>query len=358
MKHALILAGGRGTRFWPRSRAARAKQVLSLFGERSLIQATVDRLAPAVPASNIWILTNDQLRAEIVRQLPEVPPGQILSEPAARNTAPAIALAARLVAEQDPRGVLGVFPADHVITKPKPFLKLVKAAYKAAAGSKITVLGIGARSPETGFGYIELPEGFEPGALTPLPVLSFQEKPQRERAEAFIASGRYCWNAGMFFGQVSAFTEAFTRYLPATAELLEGLPPFASRKFKASLARVFPQCENISIDYAIMEPAAKAGEAVGLAAGDIGWNDVGSWTAVRDLLPSDIDGNVAQGDVLLLASRGNYVGAEAKLVALLGVSDLIIVDTPDALLVAHKDRAQQVGEVVKQLEARGRRELL
>jgi mannose-1-phosphate guanylyltransferase len=195
--YGLILAGGRGTRFWPRSRRAQAKQVLKFFGDRSLIQLTVDRLRPVLPPERIWILTNDYLRAEIVKQLPEVPKKQILAEPTQRNTAPAIGLAAHILQSIDPDAVMGVFPADHVIGKPRDYIKLVKPAFKAAKQGKIVVLGIEPRWAETGYGYIEFEKA--PGAGREAPVKSFREKPAAATAEQFLKAGNFYWNAGMFF---------------------------------------------------------------------------------------------------------------------------------------------------------------
>lgn len=362
-KHALILAGGRGTRFWPRSRKARAKQVLSFDGDRTLIQQTIHRLVEILPAENIWILTNDHLRKEIVKQLPNVPAKQILAEPAQRNTAPAIGLAAHLIGQQDPAAVMGVFPADHVITKPKRFLKFVKPAYAAAAKGRIVVLGIQPRWAETGYGYIEFPQSFTAGATTPFDVVSFREKPNQPTAEEFLATGRFSWNAGMFFWKTSVLLDALTQYLPKTAGLLKTLPALTSKSFTKDLATVFPQCENISIDYAVMEPASKARPSIvsGLATDDIGWNDVGSWNAVYELLEKkrDKSGNVGRlGAALTLDASGNYVDVAKKLVALVGVKDLVVVDTPDALLVCDRNQAQKVGDLVKMLEAAKRDDLL
>jgi mannose-1-phosphate guanylyltransferase len=349
--YGLILAGGRGTRFWPRSRRSHAKQVLRFFGERSLIQQTVDRLRAVLPPERIWVMTNDHLRAEIVRQLPEVPKRQIMAEPAQRNTAPAIGLAARILHSIDPEAVMGVFPADHVIQRPRQYVRLLKPAFRAANAGKIVVIGIQPRWPETGYGYIEFPQG----GLIPAPVVSFREKPDAATAECFLASGNFYWNAGMFFWRTSVLLDALDRFLPKTAALLAGLPAFGSRQFAARLRETFPKCENISIDYAVLE---RASNVVGLPAGDIGWNDVGSWNAVYELEKRDAQGNACRADALIESSTGNYVHAEKKLVALLGVKDLIIIDTPDALLVAERSLAQEVGEIVKRLEKAGREELL
>jgi mannose-1-phosphate guanylyltransferase len=353
--YGLILAGGRGTRFWPRSRRANAKQVLKFFGDRSLIQQTVDRLRPVLPPERIWILTNDHLRAEIVKQLPEVPKRQILAEPAQRNTAPAIGLAAHILQSIDPEAVMGVFPADHVIGKPREYVRLLRPAFKAAKEGKIVVLGIQPRWAETGYGYIEFPSQ-GPGAGGQGPVKSFREKPDAATAAEFVAAGNFYWNAGMFFWRTSVLLDALREFLPKTATLLTSLPPFSSRQFGAKLAKVFPLCENISIDFAVLE---RANNVAGIRAGDIGWNDVGSWNAVYELENRDALGNAVRGDALLADSSGNYVdGAKSKLIALLGVHNLIVVDTPDALLIADRGRAQQVGDLVKLLEKQKRSGLL
>jgi mannose-1-phosphate guanylyltransferase len=371
--YGLILAGGRGTRFWPRSRRRSSKQVLRLFGDRSLIQQTVARLAPVIPPERLWVLTNEHLREEIVRQLPEVPRRQILAEPAQRNTAPAIGLAAHILQSIDPDAVMGVFPSDHVIGKPREYGRLVKDAFRSAAQGNIVVLGIQPRWAETGYGYIEFPKTapaastFDaPVSVAPvkagatLPIRRFREKPNGPIARRYVAAGNFYWNAGMFFWRTSVLLDALRAYLPRTASLLATLPAFRSRKFAARVAEVFPLCENISIDYALLEPATLKGHppVVGIPAGDIGWNDVGSWNAVYELEPRDRQGNALRSHALIEASSGNYVDAEKKMVALLGVRDLIVVDTPDALLIADRSRAQEVGELVKRIELAGHDHLL
>jgi mannose-1-phosphate guanylyltransferase len=353
--YGVIMAGGRGTRFWPRSRKRTAKQVLRFMGERSLIQQTVDRLKPVLPPERIWIVTNDFLREEIARQLPDVPKRQILAEPAQRNTAPCIGLAAHILNSLDPNAVMGVFPADHYIAKPARYLRLVRAAFRSATEGKMAVLGIQPRWPETGYGYIEFPRDTKAGALEASPVLRFREKPDLKTAKRFVAAGNFYWNAGMFFWKTSVLLDALRRHSPQMATVLASLPPFENRNFRAKLRDTFPLCENISIDYAVLE---KAEGVVGVAADDIGWNDVGSWNAVYELLAHDSSGNAARGELLLHDSSGNYVDAQGRLVALLGVKDLVVVDTPDALLIADRSRAQDVGTLVKMLEKAGREDLL
>src|ERR1051326_6893519 len=246
--YGLILAGGRGTRFWPKSRRHSAKQVLRLFGDRSLIQQTVSRLRPILSPERIWILTNDHLRDEIVRQLPEIPKRQILAEPAQRNTAPAIGLAAQILHGIDPEAIMGVFPADHVIGKQREYVRLLKTALKTARAGKLVILGIQPRWPETGYGYIEFPKGVKPGSSTALPVKRFREQPDARTAARFLNAGHFYWNAGMYFWQTSVLLDALRQHLPKTASLLASLPPFGSHKFTKSLEEAFPRCENISIE--------------------------------------------------------------------------------------------------------------
>ena len=353
--YGLILAGGRGTRFWPRSRKRSAKQVLSVVGPRTLIQATVDRLEPLIPPERLWVLTNDYLKAEIIRQLPEIPRKQVLAEPVQRNTAPAIGLAAHSLSSLDPDAVMGVFPSDQIVERPVRFRQLVRAAYQAAGEGKLVVMGLYPRWPETGYGYVEFPEGTRAGELEAVPVVSFREKPDDQTARKFLSAGRFYWNSGMFFWRASRYLDELRKHLPKTATILSSLPDFGRRQFSSKLKQAFPLCDNISVDYAVME---KAAGVVGVPCDDIGWNDVGSWKAVYELLPRDSDGNAFRSEALPVDSHGNYVDAHGKLVALLGVSNLIVVDTPDALLVADRQRAQQVGEIVKLLEKKNREELL
>jgi len=356
--YGLILAGGRGTRFWPRSRTKTPKQLLRFLGERSLLQETVDRLRPVIPPERIWILTNDHLRRPIQIQLPDVPAAQIVAEPAQRNTAPCLGLAASIIHAQNPDAVLGVFPADHHIARPAAFRKLLKPAFDAAVSGKLATIGIQPRWPETGYGYLEFSKGFSAASKEALPVLRFREKPDAKTARRFLAAGRFYWNAGMFFWRAEMFLEALRNHLPRTAALLASLPRFGDRRFPPRLRAAYPLCENISVDYAVMEKASLSGLVYGVPAGDIGWSDLGSWNAVHELLPQDGEGNTAHADFLALASRGCHVEAAGKLVALVGVEDLVVVDTKDALLVARRDQAQRVGELVKALETKRRNDLL
>ncbi len=353
--YALIMGGGRGTRFWPRSRRARAKQVLPVLGAESLIQQTFERLRPLVPAERFLIITNIFLRDEIVRQLPAIPPSQIIAEPAQRNTAGCIGLAACILLRQDPEAVMGVFPADHVITRAAAFRQVLRRAYRAALQHQLVVLGIQPRWPETGYGYIEFAKT-RAGDAGPIPVRRFREKPDLATAKRFLRRGNFYWNSGMFLWKAAVIDRALREHLPKTAAVLSGIVGVPGEgEFRRSLESAYAGCENISIDYAVLE---KAPNITGFRCGDLGWNDVGSWNAVYSLLPQDREGNVARTETLFHRARGNYVDAPGKLVALVGLGDVIVVETPDALLVARRDRAQDVGEVVKILEKQRRDDLL
>ena len=348
--HAVILAGGRGTRFWPRSRKKTPKQLLPFHGSISLLQETVVRLAPLIPPERIWILTNDILAPAIRRQLPIVPRHQVIAEPVQRNTAPAIALAARLILQLDSSAVMGVFPSDHLIAKTKPFLQVLSRAVRAAQDDALVVLGLEPRWAETGYGYIEFPSGTKLGSAVAVPVKRFREKPDKATATRFVRAGRFFWNSGMFVWKAETIDRAIKTLLPKTAAALSTLPSSRSRAFRAKLRSAYPQCDDISIDYGVLEHAANI---VGLPCRDFGWNDIGSWQAAYELGTKNLAGNVAHSPIEALDATGNYVEAAGKFVALIGVHDLVVVDTPDALLICPRTEAQKVSALVKALELAG-----
>ncbi len=362
--YPVILAGGRGTRFWPLSRKRRAKQLLALDGKRTMIQQTVARLAPMAAPSRFWIITNDDLRPAILRQLPKLPPKQIIAEPAGRNTAPAIGLAAFLLLRHDPDAVLGMFPSDHVIAEPVQYRTTLSRGIEiAAAGENIVVLGIRPTRPETGYGYIEAGAPDQQGFLR---VRRFTEKPDLARATQFLEAGNYFWNSGMFLWRAGTIANALREHLPNTAVLLEKIAAaYGSRKFAETFRKLYPKCENISVDYAILEPRSAKGEAqshIFCLPSDFGWNDLGSWTAlhkhhVAKSKPSHGSPVSASGSFALNADN-NYVHAPGKFVALVGVSNLVIVETEDALLVTTLDRSQDVGKVVKHLDEKKLKKLV
>jgi mannose-1-phosphate guanylyltransferase len=362
--YPIILAGGRGTRFWPLSRKRRAKQLLALDGNETMIQQTVARLRPIAAPGRFWIVTNDDLRPAVIGQLPRLSPKQIIAEPAGRNTAPAIGLAAFVLLRQDPDAVLGLFPSDHVIARPAQYCAtLAQGIEIAAAGENIVVLGIRPTRPETGYGYIEAGVAKDQG---PLPVRRFTEKPDLATARQFLDAGNYFWNSGIFLWRAATLANALGEHLPDTAARLESIAAaYGTRRFAEVFRKTYPKCENISVDYAVLEPRSARGEAqsrIFCLPSDFGWNDLGSWTALHEhqaAKTKPANGNLvsASGSVALQANN-NYVHVPGKFVALVGVSNLVIVETNDALLVTTLDQSQDVGKVVKYLDERKLKKLV
>ncbi|NYF81356.1 mannose-1-phosphate guanylyltransferase [Granulicella arctica] len=371
----VILAGGSGTRFWPRSRRARAKQVLALDGDRTMIQQTLDRLLPLSAMEDVWVITNELLKETISEQLPGVPDAHILSEPSARNTAPACALAAFLLEKRSPDAVIGIFPSDQVVGDVARFTEVVRAGVAlAASGDRIVVLGVPPTRPETGFGYIEQGEVMDAASVPcdGIPVRRvkrFTEKPNRERAEEFLATGNYAWNGGIFLWSVRTLVGAIREFCPAMAPLLEKIAAaHGTSQFAEVFAELYPQCESISIDYAVLEPRSAKGELkseIYCLPADFGWKDLGSWAALHEhqmdipALTGCGGANVVEaGKSLALEAHRNYVFAPGKAVVLLGVDDLVVVETEDSLLITTRAHSQDVGRVVKALTEAGRHELI
>jgi len=362
--YPIILAGGRGTRFWPLSRKRRAKQLLALDGSQTMIQQTVGRLAALAAPSRFWIITSEDLRPAILRQLAKIPAKQIVAEPVGRNTAPAIGLAAFLLLRYDPEAVLGLFPSDHVIADPAQYrATLGRGIEIAAAGDNIVVLGIRPIRPESGYGYIEA------GAPTPdgsLRVRRFTEKPNVATARQFLDAGNYFWNSGMFLWRADTLANALREHLPKTAPLLEKIAAaYGTRKFVGTFRKLYPKCENISIDYAVLEPRSAKGEQqsrIFCLPADFGWNDLGSWTALHEHRRAKAklaDGSpISAAGSFALNAKNNYVHAPGKFVALVGVSNLVVVETEDALLVTTLEHSQDVGKVVKHLDEKKMKKLV
>ena len=354
--YPVILAGGRGTRFWPLSRRKRAKQLLALDGKQTMIQQTVARLLPLAPAKQFWVITNEDLRPAILRQLPRLRKPQVLAEPAGRNTAPAMGLAAFLLLRHDPDAVLGLFPSDHVIADEKRYRETLKRGVEiAATGPNIVVLGVRPNRAETGYGYIEAGGVFQGDALR---VRRFTEKPNAETAADFVAAGNYFWNSGMFLWSARTLAEALREHLAKTATVLEEIAAaFGTAKFASTFRKLYPKCENISVDYALLEPRSAKGEResnIFCLPADFGWNDLGSWTALHE--HQTAKGTTREANLLhaagtfVLNARGNYIHAPGKFVATVGVSDVVVVETEDALLITTRQHAQDVGKIVKYLD--------
>jgi mannose-1-phosphate guanylyltransferase len=354
--YPVVLAGGRGTRFWPLSRKHRAKQLLALDGKHTMIQQTVARLRPLAPASHLWVITNEASCGEITKQLPSLNKKQILAEPVGRNTAPAIGLAAFILLQQDCDAVIGMFPSDHVIANEDRYREVLKHGIKlATTNDNIVVLGVQPTRPETGYGYIEA--GY-PGEGDELPVRCFKEKPDADTAIEFLNAGNFYWNSGMFLWRAQTLVNALREHLPDTAALLEQIAgAFGTRKFEATFRKLYPRCKNISIDYAVLEPRSGKGEKdshIFCLVADFGWNDLGSWTALHEHQVAKgpaKDGNIlCSAGGFTLNAEGNYVHAPGKFVATVGVNDLIVVETEDALLITTRRHSQDVGKVVKYLD--------
>jgi mannose-1-phosphate guanylyltransferase len=303
-----------------------------------------------VPASRVWVVTGVDHAAELREQLPDVPPAQIVVEPMGRNTAPAIALAAALIERVDSSATMIVLPADHHIRNPDRFLETLGRAVALAASEELLVtIGIEPTAPETGYGYIERGDSLGPREYR---VRRFTEKPDRAHAEAFVQSGRYLWNAGIFVWKVRAIRDSLARHLPEAARRVDEIVSSWGdcERFPAAYSEIPEQ----SIDYGILEKA----DNVAVVAGEFGWDDIGSWSALLRLGPADADGNVVRGRVLALSSRGNLVSSEKRLIALVGVEGLVVIETEDAVLVCSADRVQDVKQIIDELHRRGWKEHL
>jgi len=362
--YPVILAGGRGTRFWPLSRKKRAKQLLALDGKQTMIQQTVTRLLPLATAKRFWVITNEDLRPEIVRQLRKLRPEHIIAEPVGRNTAPAIGLAAFILRRENPNAVIGLFPSDHVVGNEVRFREVLSEGIEiAAAGENIVVLGIEPSRAETGYGYIEAGSLAAGNARH---VERFTEKPNAERAAEFVRSGNFFWNSGVFLWSVKTLANALTEHLPKTASLLEKIAAdYGTRKFADTFRRLYPKCQDISIDYAVLEPRSAKGEQgsnIFCLRADFGWNDLGSWTALHEhrvAKSTQADGNlISSQGIFTLNASGNYVHSPDKFVAVVGVNDIVVVETEDALLITTRANSQDVGKVVKFLDEKKLKKLV
>ena len=348
MNYAVIMAGGAGTRFWPKSRISRPKQFLSLFGKKTMLQKTIGRLQGFIDPKNVLVITNESYLQIVADQAPDLEEEHIIGETVARNTAPCVAAAAALLYKKDPDAVMIVLPADHEIGKPDEFIQTLKTAVSAAEKyNSLVTIGIHPDRPETGYGYIQRGEKplIENGAV--YPVVKFEEKPNLERAEKFLKSGDYLWNGGIFIWKVSSIVDSFKKHMPEIYGLMNDL--MDSDATSGEIDHFYRSCPSISVDYGIMEKA----ENVQVVPGSFEWNDVGSWKAVHDLSEKDENRN-AKGDAntFFHKTSNSLIHSESnKLITLVGVENLAVVETEDSIMVINLDNAQDVKEVYEKIKS-------
>lgn len=347
----VIMAGGGGTRFWPLSRKKRPKQLLSIGGSDIMLNETIKRLDALIAREHVYVVTNEVQQALMKELILEgVPANHILAEPAARNTAPCVLYAAMLLQQEYEDCVMCVVPSDHHVGMPQEYQRVISHAIQLAEKSDcIVTIGLKPTFPATNFGYIRRGKSIETGAWQ---VEQFVEKPVLEKAEEYIASGRFYWNSGVFVFKISTIIENYKKYLPEMFQMMQKI--MESPNPESALQECYPLLENISIDYGIMEKA----EQVLFVEGDFAWSDVGCFDALDRVYPMDEQKNILLGKTIALNSRGCVVNSQEKLIALVGVEDLIVVESEDAILVCKKEAAQEVGKVVNALKEQGNEQYL
>jgi mannose-1-phosphate guanylyltransferase/mannose-6-phosphate isomerase len=361
--YAVILAGGVGSRFWPISREQSPKQLQSLTGSGTMIQNTMSRLLPLASADELYVITNEQHALETCKQLQayDFPSRNLVAEPVGRNTSAAIALAAQIIAEQDDDAILGIFPADHVITDEKSFLHILKQANEVAEKGHLVTLGIKPTRPETGYGYIKKGPGLT-GFQQAFQVDRFVEKPNNDTAKKFLDSGEYFWNCGVFIAKASVLLQETQTYLAGLSrqldsikgQLIEKTGRYPYRYLNDTGKTIYQDLQSISFDHGILEHSSR----VCVVPADVGWSDVGTWDALADVLDKDSEGNISNGDnVIMMDCADTIIQGEKRLIAGLGLKNLIVVDSPDALLVCDKNRAQEVKQIVEKLKSLERKEV-
>lgn len=350
--YAVIMAGGRGERFWPMSTCERPKQVLDLFGDKPLVQEAVERLAGVVDLANILIITNASTVDPIRRCVPALPPENVIGEPVGRDTAAACALGYAVVKARNPNGVLCVLTADHIIKDVEIFRRTLTDSVNLARERDVLItIGIQPTHPSTGYGYIEFGEDLcRTGSVQFLEAIRFVEKPDSGTAERYIEDGHYCWNSGMFVWSVKAFGQAIEKHRPELIRMADRMISVAgTNTFGEALGEEYTHLEKISIDYAVMEKA----DNIVMARGGFRWYDVGSWPALADHFPMDGAGNTVVGRAELLDAGANIVVSHGRLTGIIGVDNLVVIHSENATLVCTRERAQDVKELVRRLEARG-----
>jgi mannose-1-phosphate guanylyltransferase len=355
----VIMAGGSGTRFWPLSRRARPKQFLALAGDLPLLTATVRRLPPLARPADTYVVCGPSHAAAARKLVRELPAGNVIVEPCARNTAPCVGLAALHVAARHPHGIVAMLPADHHIARPEAFREAIAEAARLAEKGHIVTIGIRPHAPETGYGYLKVGAkvpGKVRGRNQARKVERFVEKPDVVTAARYLADGHYLWNSGMFVFRADVILEEIRRAMPVLGEQLEVIQQsIGTPRYRRTLARVFPDCPSISIDYGVMEKSQR----IVVVPADFGWSDVGSFAALPEVRQVDHLGNLVEGDGLVIDGRNNVVLAtRGRPVAVVGLDEVVVVDAGDAILVCRKDRAQDVRKAVDELARRGRDEVL
>lgn len=344
--YVVIMAGGIGARFWPRSKEKKPKQLLRLFGEKTLIRYTYERMIKLVPKENILIITNSIHKPLISEEIPELAKENIIAEPFGKNTAACIALACSIIKAKEKDAIMVAVPSDHLISKEEVFLKNIKEAINySAANNALLTIGITPTRPETGYGYIQVED--KPLEDNIYKVITFAEKPNYDTAVRFLESGDFLWNSGMFVWKVSTIIEQFKLYMP---DLYEGLIALQnavdSPQFESVLLEVYGKLKSISIDYGIMEKSS----IVHAVKGEFIWSDVGSWTEVYNLSEKDEDGNAIVGEAFVQNVKNSYIYTPKKFSAIIGVENIIVVNTPEALLVCSKEKSQDVKNVIDYLK--------
>lgn len=355
---AVIMAGGAGTRFWPKGRKAFPKQFLSFTEDgKTMIQLTTERLLPMITYENMYIVTNEEYIDLVKKQLPMIPTENILAEPMMKNTAAAIGFAAAIISRKYDDALMIVLASDHLIKNKDLYLDTMDTACKVAnENENLVTIGITPTYPETGYGYINFGRKEEDGRLSgSYRVKRFVEKPDLETAKKYLSSGEYLWNSGMFVWKVSTILKKFKKYLPNTYDgIVEIGKAFRTDMFQSVVYKAFDSFERVSVDYAIMEKA----DNIYTIPGNFGWDDVGSWLAIERINPTNEFGNVVQGDIIALDTKQSIIMGEKKLIAAIGLEDIIIVDTPDALLVCDKNYAQNIRDIIELLKENKREDLL
>jgi mannose-1-phosphate guanylyltransferase len=350
--HVVIPAGGSGTRLWPLSRANRPKFLLPLPGPRSMLQETVTRLLPLCAQERISVITGSAHAVEVTRQLPELDADQIVVEPLARGSGPAIGLGAALALQHDPEAIVGSFAADHVIGNQARFEQAVRAAIETAREGYLVTIGIQPSYAETGYGYICAGASLgERAGLSVRRVEQFKEKPDQPTAESYVASGRYLWNSSMFVWQARTLLDEMQTLLPDLAAALEEIAAnWQTTRRDGTFQRIWPDIEDVTIDHGILERSQR----VAVVPGDFGWTDLGDWHGFGKVLATDERANTAlHTDVLAHAAHGNVIYGNGRAIAILGLSNIVVVDTDDALLICDRQRAQDVKKLVDELKQRG-----